>query len=100
MPTDANVSLSAVLQKGAVNVPLAAHSGGSRGSADLPSTGTWDVQLSIDGQSCPSQPTNVACMPTFVNTPSGGCECRPGYENIYGVCTEIDPAPSSPARFG
>jgi hypothetical protein len=59
-PTDANVSLSAMPQKGAVNVPLVTHSSGLRGSADLPSTGTWDVQLIIDGQSCPSQPTGSA----------------------------------------
>jgi surface protein len=92
VPTDANVSLSAVPQKGAVAVPLVPQSGGSRGSADLPSTGTWDIQLTIDGQSCPSQPRNVKCMPTFVDTPSGGCECPTGYKNVDGVCTPIDPS--------
>jgi hypothetical protein len=91
VPTDASVSLSAVPQKGAVAVPLVTQSGGPRGSADLPSTGTWDVQLSIDGQSCPSQPTNVSCMPTFVSTAGGGCECPTGKKNVKGICTSIDP---------
>jgi surface protein len=65
LPQGTSVSLSVLLRKGAVSVTvevrLATYPGGFSGSVRLPSTGTWEVQLSIDKRACPSQPTNVTC---------------------------------------
>jgi hypothetical protein len=67
-------------------------------SGNLPFTGSWNVSFTLvtgsKTEQCPLPVQSISCMPTFVRTPSGGCECPPGDENIDGVCTLITDKPA------
>ncbi len=59
-------------------------------SGRLPSTGNWSASFTLvtgnNTEHCPLPVQSVSCMPGFVRTSSGGCECGEGYMNINGVC--------------
>jgi hypothetical protein len=91
---NATVELVAVPQNTTVRVPPFLPA--SAGSAVLPSTGSWDMQLSVDGEPCTGlPPLTVTCLPGFVGTPSGGCECPTGMKNTGGKCEPITDKPKT-----
>jgi hypothetical protein len=93
LPAGTAFSLSAVPQKAAVAVPLSLQTGGS---ADLPATGTFFMQLGVNGEPCTTLPSlTVSCLPGFVGTPSGGCECPFGQKNTDGKCEPMTDKPKS-----
>jgi hypothetical protein len=62
-------------------------------AGNLPSTGNWSAFFTLvtgnQSEKCPLTVLSIRCMPTFVRTPSGGCECPPGHQNTNGVCIPI-----------
>ncbi len=91
---NATVELIAVPQNATVKAPPFLPA--SAGSAVLPSTGSWDMQLSVDGEPCAGlPPLTVTCLPGFVGTPSGGCECPLGQKKTGGKCEPITDKPKT-----
>ena len=62
------------------------------GSADLPSTGLWSVQVSIGQEHCVthSRTLQVGCRDSdgFISDGQGRCVCPAGFENKGGKCSE------------
>jgi hypothetical protein len=94
LPANGTVELLAVPQNATVKVPP--FQPASPGSVVLPSTGSWSMQLSVNGEPCTGlPPLTVTCLPGFVGTPSGGCECPSGEKNIDGKCEPITDKPKT-----
>jgi hypothetical protein len=94
LPINTIVELLAVPQNAAVKVPP--FQPASPGSVVLTSTGSWNMQLSVDGKPCAGlPPLTVTCLPGFVGTPSGGCECPIGMKNTDGKCEPITDKPKT-----
>ena len=54
------------------------------------------MQLRVNGEPCAGlPPLTVTCLPGFVGTPSGGCECPSGQKNTGGQCEPITDKPKT-----
>ena len=68
---------------------------GSEGTATLPSTGLWDVSVTVGNEMCSKKSTQltVVCIAGFVlDATTKTCNCPAGKQNVNGVCVMVQSA--------
>jgi hypothetical protein len=94
LPDGMDASIIATPLDNAVRLPLArANSERSwTGSASLPFTGAWSVQVGIGKEQCVSlsRIVTINCSETFLDDGRGRCVCPDGKNNVNGECRNTD----------
>ena len=93
LPSGATATVTAVPTDSLVSVGTS-FSGQWSGISQLPSTGSWDIAVTVTSgsETCtiPPRQVEVVCMAGFVrDATTKTCSCPSGKSNVNGVCTAV-----------